>query len=430
MEFPSSLLHSSSAKRSGPVRPPVLLLAVFFAFAFPAARAEAPTAGWTFERVLSAALGRHPLVQARLSERAAASADLQAAGWARYPTPTAEATTRNAAGDPAGLLRLDQPLWSGGRITAGIDLAARRLDAAEAAVAERRLELAQRTVAAYFEALRQLARREVSDLGLREHERLLEMIRRRVAQEVSSRADERLAEARMQQAATERSFIVQSLRTSALQLAQLAGEPVPAESLGWAGLEAAAFADLPATLQQTLDAALTHAPALRRLAQEERASAAEIEQRRAAVLPQVALRLEHSAGGGSPQTRAMVVLQAQPGAGLSSQSAVAAATARREGARQALEAGRREVLEQAEAAWTDWVSARERLELVQRASDINAEVFDSYTRQFVIGRKSWVEVLNAVRETTQARYLVADARAQVGAAAWRLRALTGKLGTA
>jgi adhesin transport system outer membrane protein len=68
--------------------------------------------------------------------------------------------------------------------------------------------------------------------------------------------------------------------------------------------------------------------------------------------------------------------------------------------------------------------------MVQRASDINAEVVDSYTRQFVIGRKSWVEVLNAVREATQARYLVVDARAQAGAAAWRLRALVGKLPTA
>lgn len=190
------------------------------------------------------------------------------------------------------------------------------------------------------------------------------------------------------------------------------------------------MADLPRTLQQALEAALAHAPVLRRLSQEELASAAEIEQRRAAVLPQLSLRLEHSAGVGSPQTRAMVMLQAQPGAGLSSRSAVAAAIARREGARQALEAGRREVLEQVESAWNDWVSARERLELVQRASDINAEVFESYTRQFVIGRKSWVEVLNAVRETTQARYLVADARAQVGVAAWRLRALTGRLGAA
>lgn len=416
--------------RSGSALAAALCCVLVLAAAGPAARAQAPAPAWPLERVLAAALAGHPLIQSRRSDRAAAAADLEVAEWARYPTPSAEATTRNASGDPAGLLRLDQPLWTGGRITAGIDAAARRLEAAEAAIAERRLEIAQRAVAAYFEALRQLGRREVSEAGLREHERLLEMIRRRVTQEVSSRADERLAEARLQQAATERSLILQSLRTAVLQLGQLAGDTVPVDALGWAGLEAPVGAGLPATLPEALDAALAHAPALRRLEQEERAIAAEIEQRRAAVLPQVALRLEHGMGGGAAQTRAMVVLQAQPGAGLSARSAVAAATARREGARQSADAVRRELREQVESAWNDWVSARERLEMVQRASDINAEVVDSYTRQFVIGRKSWVEVLNAVREATQARYLVVDARAQAAAAAWRLRALVGKLPTA
>ena len=106
---------------------------------------------------------------------------------------------------------------------------------------------------------------------------------------------------------------------------------------------------------------------------------------------------------------------------------MSAATARREGARRALEAAQREVREQVELAWNDWAAARERLEMARRASDINAEVSESYARQFVIGRKSWVEVLNAVRESIQARYLVADARSQVAAAGLRLRALTGGL---
>ena len=62
-----------------------------------------------------------------------------------------------------------------------------------------------------------------------------------------------------------------------------------------------------------------------------------------------------------------------------------------------------------------------------RAGEITAEVFDSFARQFVIGRKSWLEVLNAVRESTQAQLAVADARAQQLAAALRLQLLTGAL---
>jgi adhesin transport system outer membrane protein len=390
------------------------------------AQVQAQGPAWTLERVLAAAQATHPLIQARLSDRTAAAAERDAAGWARYPTPSAEATTRDASGSIAGLLRLDQPLWTGGRIDSGIELASRRLDAAQAGVDERRLEITQRVIAAYLEALRQQGRREHADAGLREHEALLEMIRRRVAQEVSSRADERLAEARVQQASTERSFIVQGQRSAAAQLAQLAGEAVPPQAVSWDGVEPqAAPGEGIDSLQAATEAALAHSPVLARLAQDELVAAAELQQRRAVVMPQVVLRVEQTVGGGSPQSRAMVVLQAQPGAGLSALAGVGAATARLESTRRALEAARREVREQVEVAWNDWGAARERLEMTRRGSEINAEVSESYARQFVIGRKSWVEVLNAVRESTQARYLVADSRAQVAATGLRLRALTG-----
>jgi adhesin transport system outer membrane protein len=62
-----------------------------------------------------------------------------------------------------------------------------------------------------------------------------------------------------------------------------------------------------------------------------------------------------------------------------------------------------------------------------QASDISSDVFDSYARQYVIGRKSWIDVLNAVRETVQAQYTVDDARAQTASAAMRLRLECGLL---
>jgi adhesin transport system outer membrane protein len=40
----------------------------------------------------------------------------------------------------------------------------------------------------------------------------------------------------------------------------------------------------------------------------------------------------------------------------------------------------------------------------------------------VIGRKSWLDVLNSVREAVQAKYTLEDARTQTVAAAMRLRA--------
>ncbi len=52
---------------------------------------------------------------------------------------------------------------------------------------------------------------------------------------------------------------------------------------------------------------------------------------------------------------------------------------------------------------------------------------ESYTRQYVIGRKTWIDVLNAVREATQSQLALEDTHTQVIAVSLRLRAQTGTL---
>ena len=376
----------------------------------------------TFDEVLGAAQAGHPAIQARRSEQAAAQAAREGAEWARYPTPSIEAAAPSSGGS-SSVLRLDQPLWNGGRIEAGIAAAGHRANAAAAGVDESRIEIALRTASVYLEALRQQGRLRHAGNGLAEHERLMAMIRRRVGQEVSSQTDQRLAESRLQLAQLEVSQSRQALRVAQAQLAQLAGAPVA--DVRWDGLDEATA---PATLEAALDAALAHSPTLRRLALEEQAAEATIIQRRSAWMPQLSLRLERSTGGtAGPDHRAMVVLQAQPGAGLSALSGVQEAVARREGARLAREAAERDLREAVTLDWEEWQAARQRREAARLSSATAAEVFASFTRQYVIGRKSWLEVLNAVREATQADYLLEDARAQAATAALRLRARTGML---
>lgn len=110
---------------------------------------------WNFGQIMQAALASHPLVLGRRSAQAAAQSEREGAEWQRYPSLSVEASTQSGG---ASLLRLEQPLWSGGRITAGIDAAGGRLDAAGAALEEARQELALKVIAATTEALRQQSR--------------------------------------------------------------------------------------------------------------------------------------------------------------------------------------------------------------------------------------------------------------------------------
>lgn len=377
-------------------------------------------APWTLARVMQAALDSHPLMLGRRSAEDAARADKEGAQWARYPTPTLEAFTRNTLGNN-GVARLEQPLYAGGRIDGSINAASRRLDAAGSAVEEARLDLRLRVIAASVEALRQQARLARARDSVEEHRKLLDLIKRRVRQEVSSSVDQRLAESRLFQALNDQSAIAQALRNALAQLSQLAGQPV-----GAVRAEGTADRHAPPSLDQAEDMARAYSPVLQRLDFEEAAAAADVDVRRAAMYPTLAVRLEKVLGGIS-ENRAMLVVQAQPGAGLSASSGVQAAQARREAARQSREAALRDLQERITTDWNELEAARLRLQNAESAQSMSAEVFASYTRQYVIGRKSWLDVLNAVREAAQSDFAVEDARAQVAGASLRLRAQTGSL---
>lgn len=391
----------------------------------------ATTAGaqqtWNFTQILQAALDSHPLVQGRRSAQAAAQSDREGADWQRFPTLSVEANTLNSG---IGVLRLEQPLWTGGRITSGIDAASGRLDAAGAALDETSQELALRVIAGTTEALRQQVRQQHSLAGVKEHEKLLAMIQRRVKQEVSPLADQRLAESRLLAATNELSVITQAFNNALAQLSQLTGQPVTA--ITERGLSEAGA---PASLDTALPQVLAHSPTLRRLGYEEVTAEADIAAKRSVYMPQLALRLENNVNqsfdgrGQNSESRAMLVLSAHPGAGLSAQSGVSAAIARRDAARLAREAAERDIRERVALDWNELLAARLRLINALQARTMSIEVFESYARQYTTGRKTWIDVLNAVREATQSELAADDAYTQVLASSLRLRALSGTLVT-
>ena len=387
--------------------------------------AIAPGAGaqeaWRLERLLDAAWTGHPAVLGKRAGVQAARGDLEGARWQRWPTPSIE-TGAGTGGAHTTLLRLEQPLWNAGRIDAAIDAAGSRLSAADASVIEARQELGLKLIAAWAEARRQQERAVYAAEGVREHERLLQMIDRRVAQEVSPAVDRKFAQSRLLQVLNDQTLVRQALANALTQLGQLAGQPVSRVD------DADPPAPIVASREAAVAAALDHSPVLRRLAAEEQAAEADIASRKSALWPSVSLRLEKSTGTTVlPIERAMLMLSAQPGAGLSASAGVEAALARREAARQTRDAAVREINEQIGIDWEELQAARERLSNAREARSMSTEVFESYSRQYIAGRKTWIDVLNAVRETTQSDFALADARAQVVAAGERLRLRTGAL---
>ena len=380
----------------------------------------AASAAEEFDLLLQQALATHPAVEGRRAAMEAARADREGTEWQMYPSPsfTGQAGGTGLPGH-SGLFALEQPLWTGGRISAGIRAAGFREAAAEAAVIEAKQTTGLRVISAYTEVLRQRQRQGYARASVDEHDKLFALINRRVRQEVSPPADRDFAQSRLSQAATDLSLTIQGLQTSQATLSQLVGRAVfEVEDVRLDGRT------IPATLDDAVSRALANSPVLQRLDQSALAANEDIASKRAVILPQLAFRLEKQVGT-LPDNRALLVLRAQPGAGLSAGSAIAAAQRRYQEARLAKDEAERGLREQVQTAFTEWRAAQVRLESTRLSTGMAVAVFDSYTRQYVTGRKTWIDVLNAVREVSQSQFTLADAEALFRASALRLWLLSG-----
>lgn len=382
------------------------------------------TAALPVEEALRSAARSHPSIASQRGQLRAAVAEQEAARWERFPTLTADSGRSAATGATLTTSRLQQPLWTGGRITSQIEQAQAGVEAAAASVAEMQQTILLDTAAACAELLRASARLEASTRNVAEYERLHQMIQRRARSEVSPEADVTLATGRLQQALSEQLQFQGSVTQARAVLEQLVGAPVQAVAMP------TRMAPEFTSATEAVEEALAFSPELQRLRAQIAQARAQSGVARSALWPSVALVHEQRYGdhmGGLPRSQTYIELQYQPGAGLSARSAATAAAERAQSLHDALEAGQRKLASQVQADWADATALGLQLQPVRLLVLSSQGVVDSYARQYTAGRKSWLDVLNAQREAAQAQYAVADVEAARLRQLLRLAILTGRL---
>lgn len=378
----------------------------------------------TLRQALTAAATVHPTVQVRAAEVQAAGKDIEAAKWGRFPTASVQATS--SSGQPQAALVLQQPLWVGGKIDAQIRLTEAALLQAEAALHEARQNALLQTGAGFFEVLRLRARVDLARVNEVEHKKLLDLIDRRVKAEISPVADLTLARARMQQAISDRIQFDRALQSALLALDQWVG-PHSGSTKAPSRMEGEVLAD-----EQMVSAAKDHSGELRRLRHQVDVSKAQVDIAESNLWPGLYLTHRQSLGGPgyvtqTANSQTFLSLNITPGAGLSAASQAEAAKARMETARQGIDTYERQLAQQVRNTAAEWRALNEQQvstrELVQATQDVVA----SYLRQYQLGRKNWLDVLNALRESVQAAYTSADIDHGLQSAQLRLMLYSGQL---
>lgn len=375
------------------------------------------------ENALQRAVTDHPSILQRLNEYEAAQSEREVAGYQRYPTVNVSTSESNRDITQTNTV-IQQPLWTGGRITAGIAEADAGLSASSHAITQAQTLILSETVLRFFELQGAIQSEAIARDNIQEHERLFDIIKRRVEAATSPDVDEMLALARLQYAETD-ALTFEGVKESAKSaLSQLVGETVV--DIG----EEALPEPIMLTQEALLDLVLNYAPSLAGFEAETARLGAQVDGAKAEALPQLALAYDRRFGDllpGQQQEQLFLQVEYTPGAGFSKRSAIAAARARQRGATQAIEAEKRNLSTQANILWSELQSAYRQQRPAQRLVSATAEVVDSYLRQYTVGRKSWLDVLNAQREATQAKYNWVNVRMSLLSAHYRLQVLMGQI---
>lgn len=332
--------------------------------------APAPAPSPTLASLVRDALDSHPTTQSQRALVASAAAGVESARWQFYPTPSVSLENATTSGtDPSyqgdnrvATLRLQQPLYTGGRLTAGADKAQASLDQSQAALEESRLQLSLRVVQAYGEWLSAHLKVQASQKNEDTHNRLLRQVQRRIEEGVSAESDRVLALGRLDAVRAEVTATQVQGDMALARLGQLLGRPIVGAALTRTVATPRPVSALTAAL---LEQALGQSAALQKAQSQVRVQEATVVERRADLLPEIYLRAERQYGNfnfanGAPVNRFFVGVSSRLGAGLSGLSNVAAA-------RSQLEAARARVGE-ARAAW--WPS----LSLTAQGGGVSSEL--------------------------------------------------------
>jgi adhesin transport system outer membrane protein len=380
-------------------------------------------------------LRTHPSLRAQQALGESAKHALESARWQFYPTPsisfeqvdTGQTDPSYAAyGDKAvTTLRLQQPLWTGGRLTAGLNKAQAGLAVSQATLDALRQDLAVRVVQVYADWLGADLKILAFEKSLKAHRALQDQIDRRIAGGASPRSDLTLLLGRAQQTEADLSA-AQAQALSALgRLSQMVGNELQPRLLEQAlGVPLG----LASNTQDLLQQVQVHNPGVLKLLAQARMAQGEVAERQADLKPEVYLRAESQHGSyntpGSPTlTRIFVGVSSHFGAGLSSMTQVSGAQARYQSALAEVDSARLSLAEQIQSDYAQAAAGQVRLLALVAALESSDSIARAWNRQFIAGRKSWLDVMNAVREQTQLETQIADAKSSQLLLSWRLAIL-------
>ena len=378
------------------------------------------------DSLITQAIQTHPLVKSAQAGQQATTEGINAAKLNLLPTPSIS-SGYDRDNDFVSQVAIRQPLWTGGKLTAGVNQAIFDDKAAVEYIYEQQNLVAKTTIDAWQSYIQAIAKQTIHIDGLKDLNEFEAMMQRRVGQGVSARIELDLVTNRILQEQSAYQAAVEQQRIAAARLEQITGQSLSqVRQMSVPNIEVLVNRAKQQSTQfekMAFNQASFYNPTVVKEHFQIESAKQGLEAQHAARYPTIYAQYEHAYyhEGKENNGKFSLGLDYAPGAGFSNFALARASQAQVNSLVQTQEAARRNVIENIQIQYQQFVSARDRETTLVAAAAGAQIVVNSYRRQFIAGHKSWLEVLNAVREHNEYQVQLVQTQADMLGAFYKLQ---------
>lgn len=410
-QFMAFLFYTKNPTQQGPTLKFLLILPIVFLFLNAAedvvkhknilfSQNASNACNVNFIDLLHEGLKFHPSIAMSKDILRGAEFGVDSAFWGYFPTPSVDVSAVDA-NKMQTVIRLDQPIWTGGKLDAAYHKAQAGKDEALHNYDEFQYTLINNFLSTLENYLQAQEKIEVLNDNKMQFNDLNGMLDRMITAGISSDADKKLLQSRLANIYSDLVVTKAKYKIAQMQFEILSSQKIncnvkfESDNIPVSGMN----------IEKLVDDILRFHPALKKIDAQIKAAISETESSKAKLWPSLILRGEHREGSlyaeiGSPVDNNLVylTLQVSPGAGLSSLSNINAAQINISKIRYQKSAKEKELIDDLMNDYTNYVAAVSGLEEISTNIVTLRNVYESNKRLFLSEEKKWFDLVNALSE--------------------------------
>ena len=380
------------------------------------------------DKLLSQLITNHPSIKMSQEVIKGAKERVDSAFWGYFPTPSVDVSVRDEDRNLT-TARIEQPIWTGGKITSKYDIATSKEQETILELQETSYNLIENFLSLLNIYIQSKANLIELEEGLKNLNNFDNMLNRRMEAGVSSNSDKNLLNARIEQINSEIMLAQNRYKTSILQLELMLDSKIDCNI----DLKEISYSNT--NIEDSINKLISFHPTLRKAQVQIATTKYELENTKATYMPNLSIRAEHRDGdlyeknynGNSNDNIVYMNLSLTTGAGLSAKSNIAASKIRINEIEYLKQATQRELVDKLLNDYNQYEDTKSRMKVVERSIISAQDVLDSYTRLFLASKRQWIDLVNASRELMEYKVELANLKVTEDILAYKLALKNGQI---